>query len=325
MIVVVAYALFLLISTALVLGALAWYTRGVVRRIETALPPLGEFIVIDGVRLHVRDQGSGPPLLLLHGLHGQMGHFNYGAVAELADSFRVVTVDRPGAGWSGPALEPGLRAQARILAGLVERLGLERPTVVGHSLGGTVALAMALDHPQAVGALALIAPLSDPGQEAPPVFGALGIRPRALCRLFAWTLAVPATVLGGARVLQWVFGPEPVPADFQTRGGGLLSLRPSQFIGASRDMQVLPAELPQLARRYAALDVPLAVLYGRDDRLLDWGANGHDLVARVAGARLELVEGGHMLPITRPTLCAHFIREAAEARSHPAGGRLTAS
>lgn len=311
---VVAYVLFLLVSAALVLGALAWYTHGVVRRIEAAMPPAGTFFDIDGVRLHVRDEGSGPPLLLLHGLHGQMGHFSYGALAGLAQSFRVVTVDRPGAGWSGPAHDAGLTAQARVLAGLIERLGLERPTVVGHSLGGTVALALALDHPRAVGALALIAPLSDPKTQAPPVFGALGIRPLALCRLFAWTLAVPATVLGGVKVLQWVFGPEPVPADFQTRGGGFMAMRPSQFIGASRDLQALRDELPPLARRYRALDVPLAVLYGRDDRLLDWGANGHDLVAQVPGARLELVEGGHMLPITRPTLCAHFIREAADAR-----------
>lgn len=314
MIVVLACTLFILVSSALVLGALAWYTQGLVRRIEDGMPPAGRFIDVDGVRLHVRDQGSGPPLLLLHGLQGQMGHFSYGAVAELAQSFRVVAVDRPGAGWSGPAPDPGLAAQARVLAGLIDRLGLERPTVVGHSLGGAVALALALDHPQSVGALALIAPLSDPRQQVPKVFRPLTIRPPGLCRLFAWTLAAPASVLGGARVLEWVFGPDPVPGDFATRGGGLMSMRPVQFIGAARELQALPDALPGLARRYQELGAPLAVLFGRDDRLLDWRTHGHDLVAQVPGARIELVEGGHMLPISRPTLCAQFIREAAAAR-----------
>jgi pimeloyl-ACP methyl ester carboxylesterase len=67
------------------------------------------------------------------------------------------------------------------------------------------------------------------------------------------------------------------------------------------------------------------VLYGRDDRILDWKANGQALVDKVPGARLELVEGGHMLPITQPGVTADFIEAmidrviAGAARDSAAG------
>lgn len=314
--IVVAYFCFLVFSCALVLGVFAWYTRGTVRRIEQALPPLGRMIEVDGQQLHVRDQGGGPPLVLLHGLGGQMRHFDFGAMADLRHDFRVISVDRPGSGYSRRASQApaDLAAQARTVAALMEQLGLERPTVVGHSLGGAVALQLALDHPQAVGALALVAPLSHTPRRVPSVFAALAIRPRPLCALFAHALALPATVIGGGRLMKQVFGPEPVPGDFATRGGGLLALRPSQFLAGAADLQALRAHLPELEARYRQLTVPLSVLYGRNDALLDWRANGEQLVRQVAGARLELVDGGHMLPITQPARTAAFIAAAAAAR-----------
>jgi pimeloyl-ACP methyl ester carboxylesterase len=103
-----------------------------------------------------------------------------------------------------------------------------------------------------------------------------------------------------------------VPKDFATKGGGLLSLRPSAFLSASSDLQALPARLPQVQERYAELRLPVHVLYGKDDRILDWKANGQALVDKVPGARLELVEGGHMLPVTQVETTAEFIGKAIE-------------
>jgi pimeloyl-ACP methyl ester carboxylesterase len=104
-----------------------------------------------------------------------------------------------------------------------------------------------------------------------------------------------------------------VPADFGTRGGGLLGLRPKAFLGASADLQALPEALPQLQARYGQLRMPVRVLYGRGDRILDWQVNGQALVDKAPDARLELVDGGHMLPITHPQLCADFIEATARA------------
>jgi pimeloyl-ACP methyl ester carboxylesterase len=313
------YLLYLLGGLALLLVLLALFSRRTARRIDAFLPPTGSFVEVEGVRLHVRDEGRGPALLLIHGLGGQMAHFNYGAVRELSQRYRVVTVDRPGSGHSiRPAGIPAdLATQARALAALVERLGLERPTVVGHSLGGATALTLALNHPDKVGALALVAPLTHPPEEVPPAFRALTIATPWLRRLFAATLAVPLSIAAAKGVLAQVFGPEAVPRDFPTRGGGLLSLRPTHFLASSADLQALPGHMPGLAKRYpelGALGMPVRVLFGRDDAILDWRANGQALVDKVAGARLELVEGGHMLPVTQPERTARFIEEVVQAR-----------
>ena len=137
---------------------------------ERRLPPQGCFIDVDGHRLHYLDLGAGPPIVMIHGLGGQVRNFTHSLTGRLAGRHRLIVVDRPGSGYSsrprGGAV--GLRAQAAILARLVERLELGRPLLVGHSLGGAVALAMALDHPRAVGGLALLAPLTLGGGGAPP-------------------------------------------------------------------------------------------------------------------------------------------------------------
>ncbi|HWJ96292.1 MAG TPA: alpha/beta fold hydrolase, partial [Telluria sp.] len=146
-----------------VLGAgLALFTRNTARRVEAYLPPGGRFVDVPGARLHIRDEGSGPPLLLIHGLAGQMCHYTYGVMERLAGEFRVVAVDRPGSGYStrAEATPADLSAQAAALAALIDELGLGQPVVVGHSLGGAVALALALEHPAKVAGLALIAPLT---------------------------------------------------------------------------------------------------------------------------------------------------------------------
>jgi pimeloyl-ACP methyl ester carboxylesterase len=320
-----------LIAAALLLvvglpgAALAGFSWRVARKVETALPPSGRMIEVPGATLHVREQGSGPALLLIHGLAGQMAHYTYGVADRLAGEYRVVTVDRPGSGYSvraaaGPA---DLSAQAAALAALIAKLDLGRPLVVGHSLGGAVALALALEHPGQVSGLALIAPVTHLPERVPQVFAALTIRPRWLRTLFAWTLATPGSIARSAQVLGQVFGPEPVPDDFATRGGGLHSLRPRQFLSACADLQALPLRLPQQELRYAELRLPVSVLFAREDRILDWRANGQALVDKVRGATLRLVDGGHMLPITNPELTAQFIREAAakgnDARDAAAG------
>ena len=307
--------LFVLGRVAIVVLGLAWFTRRTAARIVQYLPAKGRFVDVPGGRLHIRDSGAGPAVLLVHGLGGQMSHFDYGIVEQLARSHRVVVVDRPGSGHSlrDELTSADVSAQAQALAVLIDKLGLGRPTVVGHSLGGAIALTLALEHPASVGALALVAPLTHAPETAPQVFKALTIETRWVRTLFAWTLATPGAIVGSKKVLAAVFAPEQAPADFAVKGGGLHSLRPTQFLAASRDLQAIPARMPLVQGRYAELNLPLAVLYGRQDAILDWQTNGQALVDKVPGARLELVEGGHMLPITQPQVVADFVERTARA------------
>ena len=213
------------------------------RRIEKAVPPQGGFLDLDGERLHVLDKGVGPPVVMIHGLSGQMGNFTHSLVDRLCKDFRVVAFDRPGSGYSTRSAKSpaGVRAQAETLAKAIRALKLDRPVVVGHSFGGAVALTLALDHPDCVGALALISPATHPVPAPPTVFRVLAIRSPLLRRLFAWTLATPGGLLARTWAAKKVFAPEAPPVDFATRGGGLLALRPGNIYATSLDMMTVLA------------------------------------------------------------------------------------
>jgi pimeloyl-ACP methyl ester carboxylesterase len=309
-------------------GGLAAFSGATARKIEKAVPRDGELIEVRGEFLHYTDSGgSGPPILMIHGLGGQLRNFARSMVDDLARDYRVIRVDRPGSGYSprAPGASARLRVQAETVAELVRILKLDRPLIVGHSLGGALALTIALNHPDVVGGLALVAPLAQVQaiEDVPPVFRPLIIRSPAVRRAVAWTLATPMGMMKAEKALEEVFAPEPVPADFGTEGGGLLAMRPSNFYASSADLVDLEGELEGMVERYPTLSVPVSILYARADNLLDAGLHGERTASEIPGAEIELVEGGHMLPFTQPELTADFVRRAA-ARQDQAHARLAA-
>lgn len=308
---------FLVGGAAVLVGGLAAFSGATARKVEAEVPPDGQFLEVDGNRIHYVDKGSGPPLLLIHGLAGQIRNFSR-LVDDLARDHRVVLIDRPGSGYStrAPGASARLSAQAETVAHFIRALGLERPVLVGHSLGGALALAVALNHPEAVGGLALICPLTQPQEisDVPPVFRALVIRSSAARRAVAWTIATPLGIARSEAAMREVFAPEPVPEDFGTAGGGLLSLRPAAFYANSSDLVALEDELPAMAPRYGGLSVPVSILYARADNLLDPAVHGERTAGEIPGAEIEIVDGGHMLPFTQPESTARWIRAAASRR-----------
>ena len=120
---------------------LAWSTRRIARQAERAVPPAGRFIEIDGERIHFIERGAGRPVLLIHGLGGTLHHMRRPLMEGFGDGFRLVALDRPGSGYSTRAAgrDGRLSEQARLIARFIEELGLERPLLVGHSLGGAIA------------------------------------------------------------------------------------------------------------------------------------------------------------------------------------------
>lgn len=300
-----------------VLGGLALFTGLTARRVERALPPRGRFLEVDGHRLHYRDEGNGPAIVMIHGLGGQMAHFSHSLLPRLTDRFRVILVDRPGSGYSTRPAGAGanLRAQAAVIAAFIRALGLERPLLVGHSLGGAVALAVALEHPDCAGGLALIAPLTRRQPQVPACFQGLVIKSPLARWLLSWTLATPMAIRQRDRIMEVVFGPDKVPADFALAGGGLLGLRPAAFRSASADLMASNADLKWMAERYGGLTLPVAMLYGRDDRVLDWQVHGEGLRALLPTLELTLVDGGHMLPLTAPDSTVAWLNIVAGRRA----------
>jgi pimeloyl-ACP methyl ester carboxylesterase len=308
-----------------VLAGLVLFTAWTAQQVEKKLPPRGRFIDVDGARIHYLDEGTGPTLLLVHGLAGHMHNFTHSLLGKLRHDFRVVILDRPGSGYSMRPAEASatISAQARIISRFCQELKLGRPLIVGHSLGGAIALALALNHPEQVAGLALLAPVTHRPERVPPPFDGIAIASPLLRRLIAWTLATPLSIANRERALAALFGPEPVAPDFAVRGGGLLNLRPCSFIGASADLMATHDELGEMPARYKDLTVPVGILYGTADRILDPAAHGKGLAAKVAGAELELIEGGgHMILITSADRAAAFVsrmaQRAAAAESKPA-------
>jgi pimeloyl-ACP methyl ester carboxylesterase len=295
-------------GVAVLVAGLAAFSHFAARRIEREVPADGAFVTIDGTRLHYSDRGHGPAIVMIHGLGGQMRNFSYALADLLVSDHRVILVDRPGAGYSAAAPSAAIVAQAALIAGLIETLELDRPLVVGHSLGGAVALALALDHPGKVGGLALIAPLTQPEEAVPAAFRAIAIGSPAVRRAVAWTLATPMGLLSGSRGAIAVFAPEPVPADFATLGGGQLVLRPGAFHAASTDLAAARADMAALAARYPGLSVPVAILFGREDAILDPELHGRRIATELPRVELTLIAGGHMIPVTAAEAVAAWIR-----------------
>jgi pimeloyl-ACP methyl ester carboxylesterase len=310
----VTIVLSLIVLIVLVFAVLFGFTRYVAAKVEKALPPRGKFVDIDGDRLHYVEQGNGPVILMVHGLGGQLLNFAYLPLKELARSHRVILIDRPGSGYSvrGVTSSATIVHQAHTVAAFIDALKLDRPLLVGHSLGGAIALAVGLNHPQSISRLALIAPLTHTQDAPPEPFRGLMIPSPGMRRLIANTLATPLSIKRGVETLAFVFGPEPVPKDFRTKGGGLLGLRPDSFYAASSDMIATAEDLPTMESRYAALPMPLDVLYGRQDQVLDYRQHGEALKQKVPHAALTLIDGGHMLPVTVPRVTADWLLSIAK-------------
>jgi pimeloyl-ACP methyl ester carboxylesterase len=302
---------------ALVGGGLAAFSGATARKIEKAVPRDGKLVEVNGETLLVVDRGSGP----------QLRNFGKAMVEDLERDYRLILVDRPGSGYSSRAAGASarLRVQAEAIAELIRILKLDRPLIVGHSLGGALALSIALNHPDVVGGLALIAPLTQVQsiEQVPPVFKPLVIRSPALRKAVAWTLAAPMGMARAEKALTEVFAPEPVPADFGIAGGGMLAMRPGNFYATSTDLIDLEGELEGMVDRYPTLSIPVSILYARADNLLGYQLHGERTASEIPGAEIELVEGGHMLPFTQPELTAGFVRRSA-ARQEQADARHAA-
>jgi len=168
-------------------------------------------------------------------------------------------------------------------------------------------LALALDHPDSVGGLALVAPLTHPFAPSQVIAG-LGVGNRFARWFGAWTLGPLVALTRIGLTQRMVFAPDSQISGFWTRAGGFLAMRPSPMIAAARELRVSPKELAGMTARYAALTVPTGVLFGAGDVVLDPQAQGPAFCAKAPKAELTMIDGGHMLPMTQPKATESFIR-----------------
>lgn len=282
-------------------------------------PKLGQVTPVNGGALHWVEEGRrdapGPTLVCIHGLGGSLRAFTYALTPILAQHHRVISIDRPGSGYSerdGAHLAP-LETQGRMVFELLDKLGVERPVLIGHSLGGALSLRMAYDQPDRVGGLVLLAAATRPVEDLPEVFTGLNVHSAALRNFlgetFAGALGPLIVALGGAKM---VFAPEPVVAGFDDRGGGILGARPKGYIRASEDLVAATASMEWMNELEATLTAPGVVVYGDEDALLDAQEHGRLFAQRQGFRYIELPGKGHMLPMTQPEACADAVATLLE-------------
>jgi pimeloyl-ACP methyl ester carboxylesterase len=259
------------VATGVVVAAAvsAIVNRWLARKAERRNPPMGQFITIDGVRLHYVERGTGTPLVLLHGNGSMIEDFQSSGLIDLAaKKYRVIAFDRPGFGHSdrprGTVWTP--KAQADLIAAALKRIGVPRAIVLGHSWGTLVAIALALKYPQKVQALILASGYYFPNARAdvlilsPPAIPLIG-------DLLSHTVSPLLSRLMWPLLLRKIFGPRRVPRKFKGFPEEM-AVRPSQIRASAAESALMIPSAHTLSKEYRQLQMPVAIVAGAQDRLI---------------------------------------------------------
>ena len=291
------------LTAAAILGTTALVVARRARQAERNNPPAGRFLDIEGVRVHYLERGEGPPLVLLHGNGSMVQDFEISGIVErLARQYRVIALDRPGFGHTNRPKSQNWTpaAQAELVHKVLVHLEINQAIVVGHSWGTLVALSLALDHPADVRSLVLLSGYYFPSFRA-DVLASSAIAAPIIGDLLSCTVA---PVLGRAmrsRVFRKLFAPAAVPPRFQAEFPTELSLRPSQLKATAVDTVSMTPSAAALAPRYGELKMPVLIMAGTGDRLVDFGSQSERLDDVLPSSFLVPIEGaGHMIHHSAP-------------------------
>ncbi len=309
-------------------GALAtgYATSRQVNAAEAAYPPIGNFVDVTGGRVHYVQEGSGPHVILLHGAGGNLREFTFDLMDRLTDRYTVTAFDRPGLGYTDrvPGVDTGPFAtegdaplpQAAMLREAAAQIGIENPVVVGHSFGGIVALAWALqgldqDSPLDASAVVSLAGVAMPWP------GDLG-----------WYYTYNGSALGGAfltpvlsgfvpqsmvdSAIAETFTPQAPPTGYAAYIGAPLTIRTDSFRANARQVNTLRPHVVEMAKRYPELSLPIEILHGSADTIVPADVHSREIIKLVPSAKLTMLDGmGHMPHQNDPEAAVAAIDRAA--------------
>ncbi len=294
----------ILLLAVLIIAAIGWwlYTPDENRaelEARYAAPP-SQFIMVAGVRLHLRDTGprEAPAVILLHGFGSSL--HTWDAWAKLLEpQYRVVRFDIPGFGLTGP--DPtGDYADDRshaVLVALMDQLGIQRATLVGHSMGGRIAWSFAAKHPERMARLVLIAP---DGFASPDLSYNQTAKVPLMMRSLPFTL--PDFMFRPNVELSYGDPKRLTDTNYNTYRDMMLAPGVRQAIVNRMAQMVLPDPVPLLKR----ITVPTLLLWGVTDQMIP-PVNAKDYLAALPNAQL----------VTFPNLGHVCFEEAPEETVRP--------
>jgi pimeloyl-ACP methyl ester carboxylesterase len=285
----------------------------------------GEFITVDGIRLHYLTKGTGRPVVFVHGNPGFLQDYSK-VLLIAAREFRVVAFDRPGHGLSQrPPHEPAtLEVQARLFHEALAKLKISKPILVGHSWGGTLVLTYALKYPNDISSIVLIAPAAYPEHDGFS-FRNLVVHIPVLSSILFKTLRpfIDQEIRHG---LERAFAPERVPQEYLELARRLW-IRSSEIRATIDDHETRQKALPLISSRYGSIRIPVVIITGDSDLIADPQTNSYPLNRAIGHSKLIILpHTGHEIPQSRPEVVIAAIRQASaladrDEKTTDSGGR----
>lgn len=285
--------------------------------IERRNPPAGDFVTVNGVRMHhvhVPAEGASlPPVVFIHGASGNLLDQMLPIRPRLEGRAEMLFLDRPGHGWSSRGPDDATPfAQARRIAVLMDAVGIEKAIMIGHSFGGGIAAAFALEYPEKTAGLVLLSAASHPWPGGDTSWYYRLTTTPLIGRVFSETLALPAGWLRIAAATDCVFAPNPVPEGYNRDAAIALVLRPAVFRANATDVQSLYPHVTAAAPRYREIDVPTVVISGDSDTIVYEEIHSLGLARDIPGAELVWIRNlGHKPDWIAPELVAAAIEKVA--------------
>lgn len=259
-----------------------------------------QFVVVDEMMLSYVSAGSGRPVVLIHGNPGSYQDFTLGVVERLSESYHVLAFDRPGHGDSErhDSVQTTVEVQARIIRDALQKLGIEKPVLVGHSWGGSLVLAAAVAYANELSGIVLLAPAAYPSLRVEwwsflphvPVIGKFVVN-----RLTPF--------LGRAFVrknLRQAYEPQDMQHDYAEQSAEMW-MKPDHIRACAYDERTLGASLKILSQHYRNIELPVVIVTGSADRLLNPNEHAYPLQKTIRNSKLiVLPDTGHQLPQTKP-------------------------
>ena len=282
------------------LGAAALYTMWQTGKINARFKPDGVLIDVDGTKIHLTDsRPKGPEkatILLVHGASGNEAEMRLALGAQLlALHYRVISIDRPGMGWSDAVPEPASAApdgQANLIRRALEKHGVSKAIVVVHSLAGAIGLRLALDHQKFVEGLLLISPVTHPWPGGIALHYTISASQWG--GLFNNTLALPFGQLLMNTAVASVFAPQDPPQQYAETVKLPLVLRSEMFGNNARDVAGLYSFVARQSPRYKDIRAPVAIISGSADKIVLTNIHSRSSAREIPGATLNILPAvGH--------------------------------